>query len=58
MLVKVESASGKVALKAKFSEYFEGDVLFVPNNFSAVAVNNLLSHDGGGWVRLEKLEDN
>lgn len=56
-MVRVESPTGKVALKARLSEHFEGDVLFVPNNFSSVEVNALISHDGGGWVRLEKLDE-
>jgi len=58
MSVRVESPSGKVILKAKISEFFEGEVVFIPNNFSAVAGNNLISRDGGSWVTLEKLDGN
>lgn len=56
-LVRVESSTGKLVLKVKISEYFEGEVLFIPNNFSSVEVNQLVSRDGGGWVRIEKLDD-
>lgn len=56
--VRVESRSGKVILKARISELFEGEIVFVPNNFSAVTANSLISRDGGSWVTLEKLDDN
>lgn len=56
-LLRVESSSGKLVLKSKISEFFEGDVIFIPNNFSAVDVNCLLSRDSGGWVKIEKLDD-
>ncbi|MEE9443707.1 MAG: NADH-quinone oxidoreductase subunit NuoG [candidate division Zixibacteria bacterium] len=56
-LVRVESSSGKLVLRARLSEYFEGDVLFIPNNFAATEVNTLMSKKGGGWVKLEKLDD-
>jgi predicted molibdopterin-dependent oxidoreductase YjgC len=56
-LIRVESTTGKLVLKAKLSEYFEGDVLFIPNNFAATEVNSLVSRDGGGWVKIEKLDD-
>lgn len=56
-LVRVESPSGKLVLKARLSEHFEGDVLFIPNNFAATEVNTLLSKEGGGWVKIEKLDD-
>ncbi|MCK5125955.1 MAG: NADH-quinone oxidoreductase subunit NuoG [candidate division Zixibacteria bacterium] len=56
-LVRIESTTGKLVLKARFSEYFEGDVLFIPNNFSATEVTGLVSREGGGWVKIEKLDD-
>ncbi len=56
-LVRVESSTGKLVLKVRFSEYFEGEVLFIPNNFSSVEVNHLVSREGGGWVKIEKLDD-
>jgi predicted molibdopterin-dependent oxidoreductase YjgC len=56
-LVRVESSTGKLVLKAKVSEFFEGEVLFVPNNFSANEVNSLVSRDSGGWVKIEKLDE-
>ncbi|MCP4568236.1 MAG: NADH-quinone oxidoreductase subunit NuoG [FCB group bacterium] len=56
-LVRIQSPTGKLVLKAKLSEYFEGDVLFVPNNFSSVEINSLISRDGGGWVNIKKLDD-
>jgi len=56
-LVRVESATGKLVLKARISEFFEGDVLFIPNNFSAIEVNSLVSHESGGWVKIEKLDE-
>jgi NADH-quinone oxidoreductase chain G len=56
-LIRVESTTGKLVLKAKLSEYFEGEVLFIPNNFAAVEVNSLVSRDNGSWVRIEKLDD-
>lgn len=57
MLVRVESATGKLVLKAKLSEHFEGEVLFIPNNFAATEVNSLISRENGGWVKIEKLDD-
>jgi NADH-quinone oxidoreductase subunit G len=54
-LVRLESSTGKLILKARLSEFFEGEVVFVPNNFSATEVNSLVSRDNGGWVRIEKL---
>ncbi len=56
-LVRVESTTGKLVLNAKISEHFEGDVLFIPNNFAATEVNSLISREGGGWVKIEKLDD-
>ena len=56
-LVRVESDSGKLVLKAKLSRFFEGEVLFVPNNFAATEVNSLVTHENGGWVKIEKLDD-
>ncbi|MEZ5360450.1 MAG: NADH-quinone oxidoreductase subunit NuoG [Candidatus Zixiibacteriota bacterium] len=56
-LVRVESTTGKLVLKAKLSEHFEGEVLFIPNNFAATEVNSLISREGGGWVKIEKLDD-
>ena len=56
-LVRVESSTGKLVLKARLSKFFEGEVLFVPNNFAATEVNSLISHAAGGWVRIEKLDD-
>ncbi len=57
MLVRIESTTGKLVLKAKISEFFEGEVLFVPNNFSATEVTALVSHENSAWVKLEKLDD-
>ncbi len=56
-LIRVESSVAKLVLKARYSEHFEGEVLFIPNNFSSVEVNGLISRDNGGWVRIEKLDD-
>ncbi len=56
-LLRIESTSGKLVLKSKISEFFEGDVIFIPNNFSAVDVNCLVSKETGGWVKIEKLDD-
>jgi len=56
-LIRVESSTGKLVLKAKLSEFFEGEVLFIPNNFSSVEVSSLMSREGGGWVKIEKLDD-
>lgn len=56
-LVRVESLTGKLVLKTKLSEFFEGEVLFIPNNFSSVEVNSLVSREGGGWVKIERLDD-
>jgi NADH-quinone oxidoreductase subunit G len=56
-LVRVESATGRAMLKAKFSDFFEGEVVFVPNNFSATPVNDLVSRESGGWVKIEKLDE-
>jgi len=56
-LLRVESATGRLVLKVRLSEFFEGDVLFVPNNFAAIEANMLVTHAGGGWVKLEKLDE-
>ncbi|MDD4051740.1 MAG: molybdopterin-dependent oxidoreductase, partial [candidate division Zixibacteria bacterium] len=56
-LVRVESSTGRLVLKVRISEYFEGDVVFVPNNFSAIEANTLVSRDGGGWVKIETLDE-
>jgi len=56
-LVRVESATGKLVLKARLSEFFEGEAVFIPNNFSSVEVNGLVSREKGSWVKLEKLDD-
>jgi predicted molibdopterin-dependent oxidoreductase YjgC len=56
-LVRVESSTGKLVLKVRHSEFFDGEVVFIPNNFSAVEVNSLVSREGGGWVKIEKLDD-
>jgi len=56
-LVRVESATGRVMLKAKISEFFEGEVVFIPNNFSATPVNDLVSRESGSWVKIEKLDE-
>ncbi len=56
-LVRVESATGRVMLKAKISRFFEGEVVFIPNNFSATPVNDLVSRESGGWVKIEKLDE-
>jgi NADH-quinone oxidoreductase chain G len=56
-LIRIESSTGKLVLNARLSEYFEGEVLFIPNNFAAVEVNSLISREGGGWVKIEKLDD-
>jgi len=55
-LVRVESDSGKQVLKARISEFFEGDVVFAPNNFAATEINALVTRDNGGWVKLEKAD--
>jgi NADH-quinone oxidoreductase subunit G len=56
-LIRVESTTGRLVLKARLSEFFEGEVLFIPNNFSSVDVNGLVSREGGGWVKIKKLDD-
>ncbi len=56
-LIRVESDSGKLVMKAKLSKFFEGEVLFIPNNFAATEVNALVTHENGGWVKIEKLDD-
>lgn len=56
-LVRVESSTGKLVLKVRLSEFFDGEVVFIPNNFSAVEVNSLVSREGGGWIKIEKLDD-
>jgi NADH-quinone oxidoreductase subunit G len=56
-LIRVESSTGKMVLNARLSEHFEGEVLFIPNNFSSVEVNSLVSRESGSWVRIEKLDD-
>lgn len=56
-LVRVESTTGRLVLAARISEFFDGDVIFIPNNFAAVEVNTLVSRDGGGWVKIEKLDE-
>jgi NADH-quinone oxidoreductase chain G len=56
-LVRIESDSGKLVLKAKISRFFEGEVLFIPNNFAATEVNSLITHENCGWVKIEKLDD-
>jgi len=56
-LVRIESPAGKLVLKTKLSEFFEGEALFVPNNFSATEVNGLVSRENGGWVKIEKLDE-
>lgn len=56
-LVRVESPTGRLVLKVRLSEFFEGEVLFVPNNFSSIEVNSLVSRDGGGWVNIEKVDE-
>jgi NADH-quinone oxidoreductase subunit G len=56
-LVRVESLTGRLVLKVRISEFFEGNVVFVPNNFSAIEANTLVSRDGGGWVKIETLDE-
>ncbi len=56
-LVRIESTTGRLVLKVRISEFFDGDVVFVPNNFAAAEVNALVSRDGGGWVKIEKLDE-
>ncbi|NMC42759.1 MAG: NADH-quinone oxidoreductase subunit NuoG [candidate division Zixibacteria bacterium] len=56
-LVRVESTTGRLVLPVRISEQFDGDVVFIPNNFAAVEVNTLVSRDGGGWVKIERLDE-
>jgi predicted molibdopterin-dependent oxidoreductase YjgC len=54
--LRIESKLGKMIAPARVSEYLEGNVVFVPRNFSASRVNALVSRSARvDWVRLNKV---
>lgn len=56
--VKVESSTGKVILPARISEWLDTDTVFVPRNFAAAQVNQLLSRKRRtDRVKLSRMAD-
>ncbi len=56
--VRVESEVGKVIAPVKISEYLDTDVVLVPRNFSATAVNSLLMRKRRlDRVRISKMDE-
>jgi NADH-quinone oxidoreductase subunit G len=56
--LRVESKYGKMIVPVKVSKYLEGEVVFMPRNFSATKVNALLSRKSRvDRVRINKLSD-
>ncbi|MFZ1683548.1 MAG: NADH-quinone oxidoreductase subunit NuoG [Candidatus Zixiibacteriota bacterium] len=54
--LRIESKLGKMIAPARVSEHLEGNVVFVPRNFSASRVNALISRTARiDWVRLNKV---
>jgi predicted molibdopterin-dependent oxidoreductase YjgC len=54
--LRIDSKQGKMIAPARVSEHLEGNVVFVPRNFSASRVNALISRTARiDWVRLNKV---
>jgi NADH-quinone oxidoreductase subunit G len=55
---RIESESGKVIAPVRVSRYIRNDVVFMPRNFSAAAVNSLIMRKRRvDWVKISKVAD-
>jgi predicted molibdopterin-dependent oxidoreductase YjgC len=56
--VRIESKIGKMIAPARISEHLEGNVVFVPRNFSSSRINALVSRKARiDWVRINKVSN-
>jgi NADH-quinone oxidoreductase chain G len=55
-LVKVESKSGEITLKAQITKQVAPGTVFIPQNYTDVAVNSLMDiHEHVTWVKIAKV---